>query len=441
MPKKSRFVTERSFSKQQVTRWERQRRLSRYVIFGGIFVIALVIGLIGYGYYDFRIKPALADKQQLAQTAFTVNDKPFTLETVVKDVVFFASRQQQGSFNMQLLDSVVEYLQNSEIIGQEAQKLGITVSEDDITQELKKEMGGKPEDFDKAIQAALAQSGLSESEFRQLVRNQLINQKVTDEYIASLVPTEEIQVQVERIFLRTQEDATKVADQIKAGASFGPLVKDQSQDAESKDKDGNVGWFPRDEVSKTFDDVVFNLKKGELTQFLDSSNYVRGGYWTIKVTEKTGDTVKAFGILSRTENDAKAVKARLDNGEDFESVAKEASLDILTADTGGDLGVLSKGSFTGDAGFDPVVFSLDAGQLGIVYDSQRSIKGGYWVVRAIEDPQMRPLDASFLGARKREAYTKWLDEKKKNYGIVNNLDDASKGWILQKAATTKRPKP
>lgn len=440
MPKKSRFVTERSFSKQQVTRWERQRRLSRYVLIGGIFIIALVIGLIGYGYYDVRIKPAVADKQQLAQTAFTVNDKPFTLETVVKDVVFFASRQQ-GSFNIQLVDGVVEYLQNSEIIGQEAQKLGITVSEDDITQQLQKEIGGKPEDFDKAIQAAIAQSGLSETEFRQLVRNQIINQKVTDEYVASLVPTEEIQAQVERIFLRTEEDAAKVAEQVKAGASFGPLVKDQSQDAESKDKDGNVGWFPRDEVSKTFDEVVFNLKKGEITQFSDSSNYVRGGYWTVKVTEKTGDTVKAFGILSRTENDAKAVKARLDNGEDFESVAKEASLDILTAESGGDLGVLRKGSFTGDAGFDPVVFSLDAGQLGIVYDSQRSIKGGYWVVRAIEDPQMRPLDTSFLGARKSEAYLKWMDEKKKNYAIVNNLDDTSKGWILQKAATTRIAKP
>jgi len=56
---------------------------------------------------------------------------------------------------------------------------------------------------------------------------------------------------------------------------------------------------------------------------------------------KMGEQVRASHILVQTEEEANAVKERLDKGESFETVAKEKSTDTASAEKGGDLDFFS----------------------------------------------------------------------------------------------------
>lgn len=435
MPKKRRFVPERAPSKLQISKWERQKKMQRIILVCGAFIIVAVLGIIGFGYYDFSIKPSLAEKQELSQPALKVNDRVFSNDFLLKILIFFGLQQPETQVTNRLLDSTVTFLQNSEIIAQEARKLNINLSPAEIDKEMRKSFTGKEEDFARILRSKLEESGLAEEEYRTLVEWELNGQKVRDEFIKPGVPAEEMQTQVERILLRTEDEARKVAEQLQSGATFSTLVKAQSQDTASKDKDGNTGWITRDEVGKAFDEVAFKLKKTEISQpFFDDSAFVKGGYWIVKVTDKQDTGVKVQGILLRTEGEAREVKTRLEQGEDLAGLAREISLDLFAKETGGELGQITKGSYTPD--FEQVVFNLEPGQLGgPVFDAVRTIKGGYWVVRAAEEPQMRPLEKSRLEARQQEAFQKWFEEKKKDYLVETYLDDDKKTSLVLKAST------
>ena len=67
----------------------------------------------------------------------------------------------------------------------------------------------------------------------------------------------------------------------------------------------------------------------------------------------------------------KKVKERLAAGESFASLAAEVSDDTSTSDSGGDLGVISRGFF-GDA-FDSAVYSLDQGQVSDIVETDNGL--------------------------------------------------------------------
>lgn len=66
--------------------------------------------------------------------------------------------------------------------------------------------------------------------------------------------------------------------------------------------------------------------------------------------------------------EATAVKARLDKGEDFATVAKEVSDDPGSGEKGGDLGCVGKGQFVPE--FEEALFSLPIGELSELVESQ-----------------------------------------------------------------------
>ncbi len=54
------------------------------------------------------------------------------------------------------------------------------------------------------------------------------------------------------------------------------------QHSECKDSNGDLGWFPRGEMVPLFDDVVFNLKVGEISDVFQTEF----GFHLVKVTDK-----------------------------------------------------------------------------------------------------------------------------------------------------------
>jgi parvulin-like peptidyl-prolyl isomerase len=107
--------------------------------------------------------------------------------------------------------------------------------------------------------------GYSQADLRSLIRRQLLREKVF-EAVTKDVATSADMVWARHILVEKEEDAKKVADELKAGADFAALAKQYSTDTSNKDQGGDLNWFAKGQMVKEFEDVAFALKVGEISQ-------------------------------------------------------------------------------------------------------------------------------------------------------------------------------
>jgi parvulin-like peptidyl-prolyl isomerase len=109
--------------------------------------------------------------------------------------------------------------------------------------------------------------------------------QVTDvEYIG-----ETIRAKATGMLVSSEEEAQKVRSQALAGDNFTQLVEAYSQDLQTKDKDGDLGWS-NEGMSSLLTDVAIKLKKGEISQPIkDAKSATLGGFWLVRVTDRVKD--------------------------------------------------------------------------------------------------------------------------------------------------------
>lgn len=105
---------------------------------------------------------------------------------------------------------------------------------------------------------------------------------------------------------------------VKAGASFAELAKKNSDDTLSAKKGGDLGWFPRGMMVKTFEDAAFALKKGEVSPIVETDF----GFHVITVYDKKETAVEPL----------KEVQGQIKNLVTKEKAWKLASETILALD-------------------------------------------------------------------------------------------------------------
>jgi len=89
------------------------------------------------------------------------------------------------------------------------------------------------------------------------------------------------------------------------------------------------------------------------------------------------DKVHCAHILVKTETEAKNVKARLDKGEKFATIAKTSS-QCPSSKNGGDLGSFTRGKMVKD--FEKAAFALEKGQTSGPVKTQY----GYHIIKRLE---------------------------------------------------------
>jgi foldase protein PrsA len=138
------------------------------------------------------------------------------------------------------------------------------------------------------------------------------------------------------------------------------------------------------------------------------NNLLRDKLREVIVSDVPTSTVQihARHILTDTEEGAKAIKARLDNGEDFATVAKQESKDVATRDQGGDLGWFPEG--VQDPAFDQIAFVLPPGQISQPVNTAQ----GWEIIQVLGHEDNRPLTPAQLQQSQNDAFTKWLDDQR-----------------------------
>lgn len=125
-------------------------------------------------------------------------------------------------------------------------------------------------------------------------------------------------------------------------------------------------------------------------------------YTTVFIQKGQVPTVKARGILVKTQTDADAIVKQLQGGADFAALAKEKSLDTQSGAKGGDLGTVYVGQFV--SAFDTMIF--------VTHSSERyniiPFQGSYGVIEILDRGQA-PLSAVTDPQSQQQYLVSWIN--------------------------------
>jgi foldase protein PrsA len=181
----------------------------------------------------------------------------------------------------QLKGQAITFLIQRAEFEQEAEDLGIKISDDDVDKridQLKKQFYGGSE---QKYKRTLAQQGLTEEQAKGEVRAQLVSEelfkkitgdvKVSDKQIREYYDSHKSQYQqpasrdVRHILVQKKALADQLDAQVKRGANFAALAKKYSKDPGSASNGGKL-TVTKGQTVPAFDKTAFSLKKGQISQ-------------------------------------------------------------------------------------------------------------------------------------------------------------------------------
>lgn len=256
---------------------------------------------------------AVVNKEVITQSEFEVLFRPI-YEQVRKAYQGPDLQRELEDIRLKLLNQIIE----DKLVYQEAQKLGITVSDAELEEEIAtfKQQFPKGIEFEKEME----QSGITMADIEKRFRERLAIEKLHHSLIRGKVVVSPAEVeqyfkehleefaQKERakvfcITLRKGEEAVKkgimdegvkkkaesLLNDLKQGADFEKSAKQYSQDTHAA-QGGLVGFIEKGDMVNNIDQVLFSLPAGSLSDILETEY----GYHIFKVAEKQPAFKKTF---------------------------------------------------------------------------------------------------------------------------------------------------
>ncbi len=211
---------------------------------------------------------------------------------------------QKAQLRLKVLDNLI----GQELLYQDAEKKGITVSEKDVTAQL----AGIKKQFkdDAEYQNALKSQGITEKFLKSDIKmNIALNSYIDKTFKPQVVITDKEdaafygsnpqyfsqpeKIRASHILIKVPKDADaaakaaarkKIEDvqkRLKKGEKFSDLARTVSEGPSSKNG-GDLGYFGRGQMVKPFEDAAFALKKGEVSSIVET----QFGYHIIKLTDR-----------------------------------------------------------------------------------------------------------------------------------------------------------
>lgn len=144
------------------------------------------------------------------------------------------------------------------------------------------------------------QAGVSEAEYRAIVRARLLADEVR-QYFADQVPTEGEQSNLSHIQVDTQEEAQAVFDRLEAGEDFALVASEVSSDTLTAANGGELGWLVEGELEPVFGPIfgraAFSLSPGEYSQPISSAL----GWHIVKVNAREERALSEYQLQTRRE--------------------------------------------------------------------------------------------------------------------------------------------
>ncbi len=401
MAQKRREKVKRETRRQAKLRRKEQQR-QRWVLIGLGILVALVVGILGYGilhqyvlaprapvaevngtpiptdafqrrlaYQKFLLESQLRQWQDLQAQLDPKGENPYITQQVQQ---LAAQVKDVEGLSLQVLDQMIDEV----IIRQEAEKRGITVSPEEVQERIYQFFGYDPEaakatpepvsepvtgtktpptptpmteegfrklyaDYIQRLQKEAL--GFSEAEFRQLVETQILREKLMEQ-VCSDVPTTEEAVHARHILIPIETPTPE----------------------------------PVGEGTPT----------------------------------PTPDAAKVKAAEEAAYQKALEIKKELEEGADFAELAKKYSVDPGSKDNGGDLGWFGRGKMVKP--FEDAAFSLEPGQIS---DPVKT-RFGYHIIQVLEKDPNHPRDKAEIESDRENCFREWLAQKRAEAKITRH---------------------
>jgi peptidyl-prolyl cis-trans isomerase C len=206
---------------------------------------------------------ATAAMPVMAQNLAVVNGKPIPSSRADLMMKQYTSRGQKDSPDMR--EKIKDQLIDFEILTQEAEKLGLTK-----TDEVKNQLALTRQQI---LINALVQDHIKKFPVKDA--------DIKAEYDKFKAETPATEYHAFHILVEKEEDAKAIIAKLKEGAKFEDLAK-QSKDPGSAAKGGDLDWSNPNGYVKPFSDALVALKKGQFTETPVKTQY---GYHVIKLED------------------------------------------------------------------------------------------------------------------------------------------------------------
>ncbi|EGT4906985.1 peptidylprolyl isomerase [Clostridioides difficile] len=210
-------------------------------------------------------------------------------------------------------DLILDQLITTEVIYSQAKKDNLLPKKEDVEKSFKelKDAMGKDEKY----KEQLKKLGIDDEFLRDQQEKDLAMQnyqsnfakktKISDEEMKKYYDThkdefKKDEVEASHILLKTVDDnnkplsdkekaeakkkAEEALKEVKSGEDFAKVAKKYSQDASASDG-GKLGFFSRGQMVAEFEDAAFSMKKGEISDLVETQY----GYHIIKVTDRINE--------------------------------------------------------------------------------------------------------------------------------------------------------
>jgi len=158
--------------------------------------------------------------------------------------------------------------------------------------------------------------------------------KTYDEQVKKIESKPEVSAR--HILVKTEEDALNIIERLNRGSDFAELAKEKST-GPSGAQGGDLGYFSKGQMVPEFDKVVFELKKGDISEPVKT----QFGWHVIKIEDKRDskppafDTVKGRLIAGMVSQKAVEVITALRTSAKIEIVDQEIKKALEAAGTRG----------------------------------------------------------------------------------------------------------
>jgi parvulin-like peptidyl-prolyl isomerase len=387
-------------SKKHIARLERERRQTKLIQYIAIGVVALVILIIGYGYLDINLLQKLQPVAEVNGEKITTREfqarvsiqRNQLLRQYVQYLQFqqsfgmdFSGQLQQieGSLNNPTVvgQQVMDEMINNVLIRQEAERRGISVSEEELEVYKQEQFGyfpnGTPTPTITPTPVEVTYPTLSAGQLALVTPTPVRTEGPT----STPFPTATVDPAV------TPEPTSTITPTPFPSPTATPYTLEGYQNTFATAQAGLVeAGLTENQYEELFETELLRKKLYEAV--------------TSDIPQ-VQDQVWARHILVATDEEAQAVIDRLNDGEEFGALAAELSLDTGSGAEGGDLGWFGKGQMV--APFEEAAFSLEVGEISAPVQSDF----GWHIIQTIDRASL-PMTASEYEGARQAAFNEFL---------------------------------
>jgi hypothetical protein len=251
----------------------------RFVWIAGGVLIAIILAALAWRWYDnnYRIPE---------KTILTVGEERFKLNYYA-DRLLLAAQSSGGNANLTILEqTLLTNLEDEALAEILARERGITVTDDEITNEIASQLGvpvgGPGTSFDTLYRQRLATVRMSDSAYRRYTEAQVFIDKLGDAIEEEIGTTDDM-VTIRRVVSATKEDADAVLARVKGGENFGSVAQAVSTDPTSRQNDGLDSPEPPLLLPENVRNTIGDKPAGDE---IFGPIEVNGSFWVFKIENR-----------------------------------------------------------------------------------------------------------------------------------------------------------